>query len=275
MLESVRISDTYGDAVYIVGGSTDVTIRGSTFERIGRQGVAVVNGRQVVVEDNEIRGVSRSVFDLEPGGRSVAQDIRLRDNRVGDYGNFLLAAGGGGPGVNDVWLEGNRVDGGNGVSVYAGVEGRRRAGYRILDNTGTGDGAAAGGHRAARADPAAQPGRGRDPGQPPGGRRGPRDLARPGVRDHRRGQRVPGGEPGAGGGGAVRRGRRPGRRTPTVAPTTAVTDGAAAPAALAPARTMTAPGTSWWPGSSGFAAGLAVAFAVFVAWRRGRDRPSA
>jgi hypothetical protein len=137
-VDDVHISDTYGDGVWITGHSTDVTVRGSTIERIGRQGVAVVNGERVVVEGNRLRGISRSVFDLEPAGRAVAQDVRLRDNDVGDYGNFLLAAGGGGPGVNDVLLEGNRVDGGHGVSVFAGIPTQRRSGYRIVDNTGTG-----------------------------------------------------------------------------------------------------------------------------------------
>jgi hypothetical protein len=137
-VDGVHVSDTYGDGVWITGGSTDVTVRGSTIERIGRQGVAVVNGQRVVVEGNRLRDISRSVFDLEPPGRALVQDIRLRDNDVGDYGNFLLAAGGGGPGVNDVHLEGNRVDGGHGVSVFAGIQGKQRRGYHVVDNTGTG-----------------------------------------------------------------------------------------------------------------------------------------
>lgn len=141
-LESVHVTDTYGDGVWVAGGSTDVTIRDSTFERLGRQGVAIVNGERIVVEASRLRDISRSVFDLEPVGRSRAQDVRLRDNEVGDYGNFLLAAGGSGPGVNDVWLERNRVAGGHGVSVaagFAGVEQRRRTGLHIIANRGTGE----------------------------------------------------------------------------------------------------------------------------------------
>ncbi len=137
-IEGVHISDTYGDGVWITGASTGVTVRDSTIERIGRQGVAVVNGQRIVVEGSRLRGISRSVFDLEPPGRALVQDIDLRDNDVGDYGNFLLAAGGGGPGVNDVVLSGNRVDGGHGVSVFAGIEGRQRHGYHVVDNSGTG-----------------------------------------------------------------------------------------------------------------------------------------
>lgn len=137
-IESTHVSDTYGDAVYIVGGSTNVTVRNSTFERTGRQGVAIVSATHVVVEHNRIRDVGRSVFDLEPLGRAVVRDVHLTDNTIGDYSNFLLAAGGGGPEVNDIWLEHNRVDGGNGVSVYAGVARQRRSGYHVIGNTGSG-----------------------------------------------------------------------------------------------------------------------------------------
>jgi hypothetical protein len=138
LIDSVQVSETYGDGVYITGGAVNVTVRNSTFERIGRQGIAIVNGARITVEGNKLRDIARSVFDLEPGGRAVVQEIHLQGNTVGSYVNFLLASGGGGPGVDDIWLERNRVDGGHGVSVFAGVEGRRRAGYHIVGNSGTG-----------------------------------------------------------------------------------------------------------------------------------------
>ena len=65
-------------------------------------------------------------------------NVHVRRNQVGSYRNFLLAAGGGGPGVNDIWLESNRVDGANGVSVAAGHNVQQRHGYHFIDNTGTG-----------------------------------------------------------------------------------------------------------------------------------------
>jgi hypothetical protein len=136
-LDSVRIEDTYGDFVWIAGGASTIAIRNSTLTRSGRQGIAVVNGAGVVIEDNEISGVARSVIDLEPAGRAVAEGITIRRNHVGDYRNFLLAAVGGGPGVNNVRLHDNRVDGGNGVSVAAGFWARRRHDLYILDNVGT------------------------------------------------------------------------------------------------------------------------------------------
>ncbi len=167
VLDSVHVSNTYGDAVYITGGATNVTVRNSTLEKTGRQGVAIVNAQHVTVEGNQIRDVARSVFDLEPPGRARVQDIHLSQNTVGDYVNFLLASGGGGPGVGDVWLQGNHVDGGHGVSVFAGIEGQRRTGYHVLDNTGTGAQRPTGGTGRAGLLQLRQPRPGGDPGQPP------------------------------------------------------------------------------------------------------------
>jgi hypothetical protein len=138
VLDRMRIEDTYGDFVWITGRSSFVTIRNSSMARSGRQGIAVVNARTILIENNDIRDVARSVFDLEPAGRAVAEDVSMRANRVGNYRNFLLAALGGGPGVNDVWLRDNEIDGANGVTVAAGFWKLRRRNLHILDNVGTG-----------------------------------------------------------------------------------------------------------------------------------------
>jgi hypothetical protein len=138
LLDGVRVSDTYGDFVWVTGGATGVTIRNSVLARSGRQGIAVVNGSHVLVEGNEIRDVARSVVDLEPLGRARVDDVRVIDNAIGDYVNFLLAAGGAGPGVTDVLLEGNRVAGGNGLAIAAGHPIQARRGLRIVGNTGSG-----------------------------------------------------------------------------------------------------------------------------------------
>ncbi len=138
LIESVRVTDTYGDFIWITGRTHAVRIRNSSFARSGRQGIAVVSGTAIVIDDNDIRDVARSVFDLEPLGKNPAQDVRIRRNEVGEYRNFLLAAGGGGPGVNNILLEANRVTADNGISVYAGHVIQQRRDYRIFDNVGIG-----------------------------------------------------------------------------------------------------------------------------------------
>jgi hypothetical protein len=138
VLEGMTIEDTYGDFVWITGRSKEITIRNNTMARSGRQGIAVVNGSTVLIERNDIDGVARSVFDLEPAGRAWANSVVMRHNRVGAYRNFLLAAVGGGPNVNDIWLHDNTVDGANGVTVAAGFWKQQRRNLYILDNVGTG-----------------------------------------------------------------------------------------------------------------------------------------
>jgi parallel beta-helix repeat protein len=138
VLEGMRIEDTYGDFVWITGRSSYVTIRNNTMARSGRQGIAVVNAQTIRIENNDIRGVARSVFDLEPPGRAMAQNVTMIGNRVGEYRNFLLAALGGGPNVNDVRLLDNVVDGRNGVTVAAGFWKLRRRNLQIVGNVGPG-----------------------------------------------------------------------------------------------------------------------------------------
>ena len=137
LLEQVTITDTYGDLIYIAGGATDVTVRESRLRRSGRQGVAVVNGRDVLIEDSELAGIGRSVLDLEPLGKGLARDIRFVNNEVGDYLNFLLAAVGGGTGVDNIDVVDNAISADRGLSVVAGVERNPRSGLRLVGNRGT------------------------------------------------------------------------------------------------------------------------------------------
>ena len=137
LLDGVTARAVYGDGVYLVDASSGVTVRGCTFDHIGRQGVAVVDASDVRVEHCTIADVARSAIDLEPG-RGQAMHVHVQDNDIRNVENFLLAAVGAGPNVGDVWIEGNRVRGGRGVSVYAGVAHSLRSGIHIVGNTGAG-----------------------------------------------------------------------------------------------------------------------------------------
>jgi hypothetical protein len=133
-IDRVSVRGVYGDGVYVAAKTSDVRIHDSSFDSVGRQGVAVVDGATVTVERNRFDHVGRSVVDLEPVPRSSAEHIYIRDNDVGSYGNFLLAAGGAGTGVNDVWLQRNHVTGGSGLAVFAGMERWLRHGLHIVGN---------------------------------------------------------------------------------------------------------------------------------------------
>ena len=136
-LDGVTARATYGDGVYIQGLTEDVTIRNCTLDHNGRQGVAVVSGERIVVENCTIRATGRSAIDLEPA-HGFVRTVHVRNNRVSDFTNFLLAAVGAGTGVQDIWLEHNRVEGGRGVSVFVGTERSVRLGIHVVDNSGDG-----------------------------------------------------------------------------------------------------------------------------------------
>jgi Right handed beta helix region len=140
VLDHVAISHTYGDGVGFSGAARAVTVRDSTFDTIGRQGIAVVSATDVVVERNHFQKIARSVFDIEAAPRSPVRSVHLRGNDVGDFTNFLLAEGGAGANVSDVWLENNRVTGGSGIAVFAGMPRWLRHGLHIIGNTSAVDG---------------------------------------------------------------------------------------------------------------------------------------
>jgi hypothetical protein len=134
-LDQVTTRDIYGDAVYIANHSSDITIRRCTVEHAGRQGVAVVGGQQVTIERCNFESVSRSVVDLEPNTRrGAASGVHIEHNRIGRYGNFLVAGEGVGSSVGDVWLEDNLATASRGISLYVGVPGRIRKGFHVIGN---------------------------------------------------------------------------------------------------------------------------------------------
>ncbi|HEY7438633.1 MAG TPA: right-handed parallel beta-helix repeat-containing protein [Acidimicrobiia bacterium] len=138
VLDHDSMRDTYGDAVYIVNHSADVTIRSCDVRHAGRQGIAVVGAERVTISECNFESVSRSVVDLEPKGRrGTASSVHIEHNRIGRYGNFVVAGVGVGTEVGDVWVEHNTVSGSRGVSVYVGIPGRIRKGFHVIGNRGT------------------------------------------------------------------------------------------------------------------------------------------
>jgi hypothetical protein len=140
-LDRVNLHDTYGDFVYLArrdgdqGWSQGVWIHDSTFARSGRQGIAVVAARDVVIEHNRFTDVRRATIDLEPNGPSWgANNIHVIDNQVGPGRLLFVAAAGIGP-VDGVVIARNTLQG---RALYVWVdppEGSRRQRFWVVDNT--------------------------------------------------------------------------------------------------------------------------------------------
>jgi hypothetical protein len=133
-LRMVEAYSVYGDFVYIgrTGRdgpwSDDIRVTDSTFEGSGRQGIAITAGSNVVIARNTIRGVGRSIFDLEanrPGGGAV--NVRVVGNITGAARNFWLANKGAGTDIRNIVFADNRMTEATGglVFVYGPPSGYR------------------------------------------------------------------------------------------------------------------------------------------------------
>jgi len=130
------IRHVYGDFVYISGASSKVQVLDNTFAQNGRQGVSVTNARDILIEDNTMYDVSRSVIDLEPGTRAgVADDVDIYDNTIARAGLTFVAAEGAGPHVDYINVVGNKlIDLPMTIKVRAS-DGSARHDWNVMDNT--------------------------------------------------------------------------------------------------------------------------------------------
>jgi len=139
-LDDVQAYDVYGDFVYIGGtGSTPsrhITVTHSRFARSGRQGISVTDGQDVLITDNDIDDVRRSVFDLEPNKRAdEARGIRIEGNRTGAADNYWLADKGSGINVGDVTVSRNVMEKPTGALVIvSGPSFGKRGPFTFVDN---------------------------------------------------------------------------------------------------------------------------------------------
>ncbi len=139
-LDDVHGSDVYGDFVYIGGAletpSRHITVKNSTFERSGRQGISVTNGEDVLIASNKISGVGRSMFDLEPNVRGAeARRIRIENNTTGAALNYWIADKGVGINIGDVTVSNNVMKSPTGALVIVvGPKFGKRGPFTFTDN---------------------------------------------------------------------------------------------------------------------------------------------
>jgi hypothetical protein len=139
-IDRVNIHDTYGDHIFI-GWRTDdrrlterVWIHDSTFARSGRQGIAVIDGRDIVIERNRFTDMRRATVDLEPAGGLVVENVHIIDNEVGPGRLLFVPAAGGGP-IDRVVIARNRLHGRPLTIDVKTPEGQRRRHFWVVDNT--------------------------------------------------------------------------------------------------------------------------------------------
>jgi hypothetical protein len=121
-LSNVQARETWGDGIDLWHGSAspacgddassarDVLISGATLERIGRQGVAVVDAERVNVQDSTIGPVAWANVDLETDDDcELARQVTVSGNSFGSNGWGVIVNGGFGadPQVRDLTVTDN------------------------------------------------------------------------------------------------------------------------------------------------------------------------
>lgn len=153
LVSNVDIYDVYGDFIYFGRGiSNDLVpsgrVTGGHMERNGRQGISVVHGNSIIIDNNYLGQTRRSTFDLEPNGAGWSvNNVTIDNNDIGPGRTLFVAAHGVGP-VNNVTITNNRLNGRElGSSISADSSGRRHD-WKFNNNsslsqhgTGTGNGA--------------------------------------------------------------------------------------------------------------------------------------
>ncbi len=133
-LEGVRASYVFGDGAYI--RSDHVVLRQSRIHNIGRQGVAVANCEDVLIEENDIRDVRRGIFNVEQYGAGWASDnVRILNNTTGRSRLLWMPISGSGV-AGSVLVAGNVMAARTGIPVITNIarESGRRGPFVAVDN---------------------------------------------------------------------------------------------------------------------------------------------
>ena len=126
-IANVSISHSWGDCLYIAGPrngsdaiwSDTIWFHDSTCSQAGRDGVAIVAGSHVTIENDHFDTLGMHVLDIEPDtAKGGGTYVTFRTNTVGIYGlgsvytgYFFAADGAVGSIVHDVTVTGNTVAG--------------------------------------------------------------------------------------------------------------------------------------------------------------------
>src|SRR5262245_47805596 len=142
VLDGVQAYDVYGDFVYISANadlvpSRDISIVNSTFDRNGRQGIAIGSAEHVVIQNNTIANVRQAVIDIEPMSTDWhVDDVVVQNNVLGPRRISILSAASRGPVSNVSFLD-NGIVGVMRVIVEAKVLDETYSGFTFTNNVAT------------------------------------------------------------------------------------------------------------------------------------------
>ena len=133
-VSGVTISGVYGDAFYVGSWADGVTFHDSVVKSNGRNGVAIIAGRNVTIQHVTFDQSGYCSLDVEANDSTEGgQDIKFLDNVIGSWGDVFFAADGApGSTVSGVTVSGNLV---TGASLLTDVTVARRQAITFTNNT--------------------------------------------------------------------------------------------------------------------------------------------
>jgi hypothetical protein len=137
LVDDCWVTNVHGDAIYVGGTgdpNIDITVRNIIATYLGRQGIAVVNGTNVLFEDCDVQWGGNSGFDVEPNHDSHFVDgITLRRVTMGCK-HFPFIFGGDAGTVDEIHVKDVLVEdcvGVNSVSSHMAILGSPNTGENI------------------------------------------------------------------------------------------------------------------------------------------------
>lgn len=141
------VTGVYGDFVYVAPDvantiTTDWYVHDCVFDGNGRMGISNVGSVRGRVINNTIRNVRETVFDLEPNGTGISDEIHtylMQGNTIGPFRLNLMSAVGQGAFMDDVTFDGQIVlnpagDLGGLLKILIGHSTARRSNFRVINN---------------------------------------------------------------------------------------------------------------------------------------------
>lgn len=137
-MDELEISNIYGDGIYIGKKSNGIIIENSSIHNNGRQGIAITNGENIIIRNNQIFNVRRSHIDLEPNNiRDTVANVVITDNTFGKKRLKWIAAASGKGVVKNITIQDNLMNCPADVRLGNIKNTSRQGPYYFIGNTST------------------------------------------------------------------------------------------------------------------------------------------
>lgn len=132
VFENLQARGIWGDGFYSQGNTNGLTLRNFRVSYNGRQGVALSETQNAVLENVQILNTRRAGFDLEPNSAWKVENVLIKNSYTKGY-HTAFASGGIGE-VNNITIQNNKISGQGGIISVGSGRQIRRYNWKFIDN---------------------------------------------------------------------------------------------------------------------------------------------